>query len=300
MDRVDAMRVFVAIADAGGFAAAGRQLRMSPPAVTRAVASLEASLGTRLLVRTTRTVRLTEPGTRYLEDCRRILAAIAEAEAAAAGAYAEPSGTLAVTASVMFGRLYVLPVLTEFLDRHPRVSARALFVDRVTHLVDEGLDVAVRIAHLPDSSLTAIRVGAVRRVVVAAPAYLAAHGEPATPADLAGHRIVASFGASTPAAWSFGGPGAPTVTVLPRLACSTLDATIDAALSGWGLARVLSYQVAGHLQDGSLRAVLTGWEPEPVPVHIVHAEGRSTSAKVRAFVDLAVARLRADRRLNPS
>ncbi|HJU38730.1 MAG TPA: LysR family transcriptional regulator, partial [Tahibacter sp.] len=195
MDRWHAMRVFAKVVETGGFAPAARALDLSAPAVTRAIAALEATIGTRLLVRTTRTVKLTDAGARYYDDCRRILADIDEAEAAAAGSYATPRGTLTVTASVLFGQLYVLPIVTEFLDRYRAVSAHALFVDRVTNLVDEGIDVAVRIGPLRDSGYRAIRVGAVRRVVCASPAYLERVGAPAAPADLAGHEIVASVAA---------------------------------------------------------------------------------------------------------
>ena len=178
MDRWQAMRVFVKVADAGGFAGAARQLGMSPPAVTRAIAALEETIGTRLLVRTTRSVKLTEAGGHYLEDCRRILSDITEAEAAAAGSYATPTGTLTVTAPVLFGQIYVMPILTEYLDRHPAVTGRVLLLDRLTNLIDEGMDVAVRIGHLPDSGYSAVRVGSVRRVVCGSPAYLAKHGAP--------------------------------------------------------------------------------------------------------------------------
>ncbi|WP_238280690.1 LysR family transcriptional regulator, partial [Methylobacterium goesingense] len=192
MDRWQAMRVFVRVAESGGFAGAARQLGMSPPAVTRAVAALEDRIGTRLLTRTTRTVKLTEAGGRYLEDCRRILAEIEEAEAAASGSTVTPSGTLTVTAPVQFGRLYVLPVITEYLARHAAVSARALFLDRVINMIDEGADAGIRIGPLADSGLTAIRVGTVRRVLCAAPDYLDRHGAPATVRDLRDHAVIGS------------------------------------------------------------------------------------------------------------
>lgn len=294
MDRWQAMRIFTEVAGAGSFAAAGRRLGLSPPAVTRAVAALEETIGTRLLVRTTRLVRLTEAGGRYLEDCRRILADIAEAEAAAAGAHATPTGTLRITASVLFGEIYVLPILTEFLDRYPSVDVSGLFLDRVVNIVEEGIDVAVRIGHLQDSGLAAIRVGTVRRVVCGAPAYFARHGIPAAPAELAGHRIIAPTGASASLDWRFG-PGPPrSVTVQPRLSCNTNAAAIAAALAGWGVTRLLSYQVAGLLAEGRLQRVLAEFEEDPLPIHVVHAEGRRAAARVRSFVDLAVERLRAN------
>jgi DNA-binding transcriptional LysR family regulator len=298
MSRLHAMQVFVRVAETGGFAEAARQLNMSPPAVTRAVATLEDIIGTRLLTRTTRTVKLTEPGARYFEDCRRILADIAEAEAAAAGSYTTPTGMLSVTASALFGNNYVLPILTEFLDANPMVSGRAVFVDRVVNIVDEGIDVAIRIGHLPDSSYSAVRVGTVRRVVCGAPAYFERHGVPQKPADLANHRIIASTGSWSSLDWRFGKDEKIGVTVTPRLACSTYEAIVGAAVQGWGLARPLSYQISAALESGALQTVLSEYELEPMPVHVVHPEGRRASAKVRAFVDLAVERLRADRHIN--
>ncbi len=298
MDRWHTMQVFVRVADTGGFAEAARQLNMSPPAVTRAVAALEDLIGARLFTRTTRQVKLTEVGVRYLEDCRRILADMAEAEAAAAGSHARPTGTLTVTASVLFGQIYILPILTEFLDAHDGVTVRALFLDRVTHLVDEGIDVAVRIGHLADSSQSAIRVGSVRRVVCGAPAYFQHWGEPLTPQDLAHHRVIAATAAWASPEWSFGGATPSTVTVRPRLFCNSNEGAISGAVSGWGLTRLLSYQVGPHLADGRLRAVLSDYDEPPLPIHIVHPEGRRAPAKVRAFVDLAVDRLRANRLIN--
>jgi DNA-binding transcriptional LysR family regulator len=292
MDRLESMRVFVAVAEEQGFAPAARRLVMSPPAVTRAVAALEERIGTRLLHRTTRIVRLTEAGERYLADCKRILGEIEEAEASAAGSHAEPRGLLAVTAPVMFGRMFVAPLVLDFLARHPRVAARMLFLDRVADLIDEGLDVAVRIAHLPDSSLRAVRVGSVRRVVCASPDYLAAHGTPRAPADLAQLDAIAfSLGASAEE-WSFA--SAETVSPRARLTVNSNDVAIAAAVAGRGVTRVLSYQVVPELRAGKLEVVLADFEPPPIPISIVYAEGRRAAAKVRAFVDFAVERLRAD------
>lgn len=295
MDRLQAMQVFVKVADAGGFAEAARQLNMSASVVTRAIASLEEAIGTRLLTRTTRSVKLTEAGGRYLEDCRRILMDIQETEAAAAGSYATPTGTLTVTASVLFGQIYVLPILTEYLQLYPNVVGRALFLDRITNIIDEGIDVAIRIGHLTDSSYSAIRVGSVRRVICGAPDYFEDNGVPNAPGDLTGHRIIGVTSAWTSLDWHFGREGGLSVRVSPRLFCNTNEAAINAAISGWGLTRVLSYQVAPALADGKLRTVLSEFEEDPLPIHVVHPEGRRASAKVRAFVDLAVARLRANR-----
>jgi DNA-binding transcriptional LysR family regulator len=287
--------MFVAVAEAQGFAPAARRLAMSPPAVTRAISALEERIGTRLLHRTTRIVRLTEAGDRFLADCKRILGEIEEAEAAAAGSHTEPRGQLAVTAPVMFGRMYVAPVVLDFLAGHPRVTARLLFLDRLVDLLDEGLDVAVRIAHLPDSSLHAIRVGSVRWVVCASPDYLAARGAPRTPADLSQHDAIAfSLGAS-PEEWSFA--SGETLSLPTKLIVSSNDVAIAASVAGRGIARVLSYQIAPELREGKLQVVLAEFEPPPIPVSVVYAEGRRAAAKVRAFVDLAVERLRADRSL---
>ncbi len=298
MSRLHAMQVFVRVAETGGFAAAARQLNMSPPAVTRAVAALEDVIGTRLLTRTTRSVKLTEPGARYLEDCRRILADIDEAEAAASGSYTTPTGVLTVTASVLFGNHYIMPILTEFLDANPLVNGRAVFVDRVVNIIDEGVDVAIRIGHLPDSSYSAVRVGSVRRVVCGSPAYFDRHGMPQTPADLVDHRIIASSGSWSSVDWRFGKDEKIGVTVRPRLSCSTYEAIIGAAVQGWGLARPLSYQIGPALEAGTLQTVLSDYEIEPLPVHVVHPEGRRAAAKVRSFVDLVVDRLRANRHIN--
>ncbi len=297
-DRLHAMQVFVRVAETGGFAAAARQLHMSPPAVTRAIATLEERLGTRLFVRTTRAVKLTEAGQRFLGDCKRILADIDEAEGAASGLFGAPTGTLTVSASLLFGHMYVLPILTEFLDAHPGVTGRALFLDRVTHMIDEGIDVAVRIGHLPDSSHIATRVGFVRQVVCGAPGYFAAHGVPRTPADLSDHRLIAPTAAWSSLDWRFGAAAATIVHVTPALLCNTNEGAIAAASAGWGLTRLLSYQIGPQLVAGTLKTVLGDWEEAPLPVHIVHPEGRRPSAKVRAFVDLAVARLRGNRLFN--
>lgn len=290
MDRWQVMRIFVKVAETASFAEAARHLQMSAPAVTRAVASLEETIGARLFVRTTRSVKLTDAGSGYFEDCRRILADIAEAEAAAAGTYATPTGTLTVTAAAMFGNMYVLPILTEYLDTYPTMLGRALFVDRLVNIVEEGADVAVRIGHLPDSGFTAIRVGSVRRVICGSPAYFEKHGVPRTPADLKDHRIAASTGAWSSPEWRFAND--QRVTVQSSLQCNTNDAIISAAVSGWGLTRVVHYQIGPALLDGRLQIVLADYEEPPLPIHVLYPEGRHSPAKVRAFVDLAVARLR--------
>jgi DNA-binding transcriptional LysR family regulator len=295
MDRLQAMTTFVAVVDSGGFASAARKLNLSPPVVTRAVAELEERLGLRLLTRTTRVVRVTDAGARFAEDCRRILADIDEAETAATGTHATPRGTLALTAPVLFGQLYVTPILVSYLQQFPEVDAQCLFLDRVVNVVEEGIDLAVRIGELPDSSLQAVRVGRVRRVLVASPAYLQARGVPQRPEDLAGHTIVSAAGVNPVSEWRFNDAGTAHVQRLqPRMRTTTNDSATAAAVAGLGIARLLSYQVAAQVRSGSLQTVLEDFESAPLPVHVVHHEGRRATRKVRAFVDLAIERLRAD------
>lgn len=300
MDRFHSIQVFVKVADCGGFAAAARDLAMSPPSVTRAISMLEDHLGTRLFVRTTRSVRLTESGERFLQDGRRILQELDEAEEAAVGSHAAPRGDLHITGPVLFGRMLVTPILGNFLDHYPMVKAQTLFVDRVVNLMDEGLDVAIRIGELPDSSLMAVRVGSVRRVMVGSPDYISKHGLPKSPKDLSNHRLIQALGMGTSTDWVFQENGKPvSVRVNPDIRMNTNDAVIELAVRGWGLAsRLLSYQVAPYLADGDLQIVLSEFELPPLPVHVVHQEGRIVSAKVRAFVDFMVEHLRADPALN--
>jgi DNA-binding transcriptional LysR family regulator len=299
MDRLQAMTTFVAVVDSGGFASAARKLNLSPPVVTRAVAELEERLGLRLLTRTTRVVRVTDAGARFAEDCRRILADIEEAETVATGTHAAPRGTLTLTAPVLFGQLYVTPILVRYLQQYPEVDVQCLFLDRVVNVVEEGIDVAVRIGELPDSSLQAARVGRVRRVLVAAPAYLKAHRVPLRPEDLARHTIVSASGVTPASEWRFNDEGKSLLQRLqPRMRTTTNDSAIAAALAGLGITRLLSYQVAAHVRSGALQVLLEDFETAPLPVHVVHHEGRRATQKVRAFIDLAVDTLRADPALN--
>jgi DNA-binding transcriptional LysR family regulator len=299
VDRLNLITVFVAVVDAKGFAGAARKLNISPPVVTRAINELESHLGARLLTRTTRVVRLTEAGGRYVEDCRRILAELAEADEAVRGMHGAPRGRLTLTAPVLFGAKFVTPIVTEYLIRYPEVSASCWFLDRLVNMMDEGVDVAVRIGELPDSSMQAIRVGRVRRVICASPAYLALHGSPQQPDELLEHSIVSASGVTPTPEWRLVQNGAPRVVKLqPRLTTTTNDSAVAAAVSGFGLTRLLSYQVAEHLQDGRLKTVLSEFEPAALPVHLVHREGRHASLKARSFLDLAIERLRANQALN--
>ncbi|TDP72938.1 LysR family transcriptional regulator [Roseateles toxinivorans] len=294
MDHLDSLRSFVAVAEAQGFSAAARRLGVSAPAMTRAIAALEQRLGVLLLQRSTRSVRLTDTGERFVHDCRRILADLDEAEGAASGVQTEARGMLAITAPQMFGRLHVAAIAQDFLHQHPRVQLRTLFADRLVNLLDEGMDVALRIAHLPDSGLTALQLGSLRRVVVASPDYLARHGRPQQPQDLTQHRAIGfSFDGVVAQPWQFGsGRGQQTVTPTIDWVCNLSDVAIGAALAGQGLTRCLAYQAAEYLRSGALTIVLAEFEPPPVPVHIVYPAGRRAPAKVRAFVDFAAERLR--------
>jgi DNA-binding transcriptional LysR family regulator len=287
------MKTFVAVAEEEGFAAAARRLGVSPPVVTRAIAQLEGHLRARLLERTTRKVRVTDSGARYLSDSKRLLAELDDMEAAVSGAHQKPSGPLGITASVMFGRLFVAPILVDFLARHPEVTARALLLDQVVDLLEEGLDVAVRIAHLPDSTLTSAKVGAVRRVTVASPAYLEKHGTPRSPTDLAEHRCFVFSAERSAPAWTYHHRGRA-LSYRPRAAllANASEVGIEAAVAGAGVTRALSYMVAAQVHAGRLRIVLEDYEPEPIPIHVIYRGGGP--ARVRAFVEFAVARLRAE------
>jgi DNA-binding transcriptional LysR family regulator len=293
MDQLGAIKVFVAIADAGSLSAAGRRLGMPLTTVSRHLAALEEHLSVRLVTRTTRGLALTEPGRNYLESSRRILAELEAASLRIAGEQGEPQGELAITAPVVFGRLHVLPVATEFLKAFPRVTLRLLLLDRVVDLAEENLDVSVRIGALPDSSLMATRVGTIRQVTCASPAYLAARGVPSAPRELAEHDCI-SFGALSPAhRWVYpGGKAQQGVAVRPRLIVNTAEAAIDAAKAGLGITRVLSYQAARSVADRSLRLILEDFEPEPIPVSLLHREDRLPQAKVQSFIAYAAPRLR--------
>ena len=295
MDRLHTMSVFVSVAEENGFAPAARRLNMSPPAVTRAISELELRLGAKLLHRTTRSVQLTEAGRRYLVDCRRLLSDIEEVDRSAAGIHATPRGRVTVTASVLFGRMVMVPLLLDLLDRYPEIKIDALYFDRVTHLLDEGIDVAIRIADLPDSTLSAVRVGSVRRVLCAAPEYLEAHGHPPTPAELKIYDLIDFTNLTRSSEWSFVNNGI-SYGFQPeaRFRVNNADAAIAAALAGRGITRVLSYMIAPQLADGSLELVLDAYAPPPVPVQVVHKVPGQTSARVRAVVDFLAERLRRD------
>jgi DNA-binding transcriptional LysR family regulator len=289
MDRIDAMQAFVAVADLHGFAPAARKLRLSPSAITRLVAALEDRLGARLLQRTTRSVTLTDAGARYLERARRILADVEEAELAAEGERTRPSGRLVVSAPVGFGRLHVSPVMSAYLKRYPDVSAELRLQDRVVSLVEDGIDLGIRIGHLADSSLVARHVGEMRRIVVASPAYLKRYGEPKTPQAITSHQTI-QFGATAiTAEWRFVEEGREfRLNITPRFSTNSADAAIRHAEEGGGLTRVLAYQAADAVKRGRLKIVLQKFEQPAVPIHIVYPTSRLLSAKVRSFIDLVI------------
>lgn len=292
MDRIQMLEVFAAVAEAGSFAGGGRATGMSAPSVTRGINELEERLGARLFTRTTRVVRLTDVGQSYLQEVRSILADLQAADDLASGTAARPTGLLRITAPVEFGRIHVAPVLADFLDAYPDVSAELLTFDRVVSLVDEGVDVALRIGDLPPSGLMAVRVGHVRRVTCASPEYLRSHGVPKTPQDLQNHKIISTSGALPSTEWKFGKTQEEAVRLRPRLHVTSVGARLTLARGGWGLTRVLSYQIGPDLQAGDLQTVLENYEPERLPVHLVHQEGRRVTAKLRCFLDFARDRLR--------
>lgn len=294
MDRLDAMSVFAAIVDGGSLSAAGRRLNVPLATISRKLADLEAHLRTRLIARSTRRLELTDAGRDYLEACRQILEQVEEAERAAAGAYARVQGRLVVAAPIVFGRLHVVPIAAAFLEAHPAVDLQLRLGDRNVNLIEEHVDVAVRIGALPDSGLVATRVGAIRRVVCASPGYLKRHGAPKTLGDLAQHRCISFDGLDAPTAWTFATAAGEKrhVPVRSRLTVSTADAAIAAAVLDLGPTRVLSYQVADALQEGRLVRVLADDEPPEVPVHLVHPGQGRLPMKTRAFIDLATAHLR--------
>lgn len=291
------MRVFVAALDTGSLASAGRRLRKSPAAVSRAIAFLEAYVGTPLLHRTTRTIKLSEAGERYAAACRRVLIDLEEADMLAAGESAAPRGLLNVSGPIVSGARILRPILDAYLDAFPAVKARLLLLDRKLNLVEEGIDVALRIAHLPDSSLIAVRIGEVRQVICAAPSYLARHPPITSPSDLTAHQIIAMTVLGQDS-WSFapieGEAEMRQVSITPRLMVNTVEGAVGSAMEGHGLTRVFSYQVADEVHSGRLTVVLPEAESPALPVHVVTPEGRLSVPKVRAFVDFAVPRLKTE------
>ncbi|WP_171210253.1 MULTISPECIES: LysR family transcriptional regulator [unclassified Ruegeria] len=298
MDRIRSLEVFVAVAEAESFAGGARVVGLSAPSTTRGVNALEERLGVRLFTRTTRRVRLTDIGKAYLEDARNVLAQLQAADDAASGAASNPLGLLRITCSNELGRIYVTPILTDFLDTYPDVSVEVLMVDRIVNMVEEGFDIAVRLGQLPSSGLSAVRVGHVRRVVCGAPSYFDRCGVPQTPEDLREHQVVSASPVSPVTEWRFGTEMQHSVRLHPRLVVSSVAGSISVIKRGWGLSRLLSYQVGPELECGQLKTVLEDFEPDPLPIHLVHIEGRRAAAKVRSFIDFAKERLRSEAALN--
>ena len=294
MDRQHLMEVFVAVAEAESFSGAARRLNLSAASVTRAISTLETNLQAKLLKRTTRSVRVTDAGHIYLAAVRQILNDIYAVNETLAGARTKPSGKLTVTAPVQFGTMFINPLIVEYLELYSEMNVSALFLDRVVNLQEEGVDVGIRIGELPDSSMKAAQVGEVRKVVCASTEYLANHGEPEKPEDLTQHLIVSANSVTPTVDWKFKkNSGSITVRVNPRLCVSNIDAALDAVSSGFGITRLLSYQVAPYIASGKFKYLLTEYEPTPRPIHVLHLEGRYASAKVRTFVDFVVAKFRA-------
>lgn len=293
MDRFEAMSVLLAVVDAGSLSAASRRLGSPLATVSRKVLDLEAHLKTRLLIRSSRRIALTHAGRSYVAACRRILEEVGEAERAASGEYSIPKGDLLITAPIVFGRLHVLPIVADFLKAYPEISVRMMLADRVVNLMEEHIDIALRIGDLPDSSLVATRVGSIRRVVCASAAYLASSGTPANPHDLLQHDCITFEGLMSPEAWTFRiGKADMPVAIRSRLVVNTAEAAIDAAVAGLGITRVLSYQVDTARRAGTLALVLEQFEPAPSPVSLVHSGQGLLPLKTRAFIDFAAQRLK--------
>jgi len=294
MDKVAAMTTFVRIVERGSLTAAADTLGTSLPTVVRTLAALERHLGVSLLKRTTRRIHLTDEGAQYVEHCRVILSALQDAEDGLVSRRSEPAGRLTVTASALFGRRYVAPIVYDFVRRHPKVSADMLFLDRIVNLVEEGIDVGVRIAHLKDSSMMAIPVGRTRRVVCASEQYLRRHGIPQTPSDLSKHTCVRHMGLVPHSEWQFRiGSRQVTVPITSVISCNDVDASVNACVDGLGLGMFLSYMVAPNRKQGQLKYLLEKFETEPTPVQVVYPQSKLLSNKVRAFIDDSVSKLRA-------
>ena len=294
VDRLEAMSILLMVSEAGSFSAASRRLGVPLATVSRKVTDLEEHLKTRLINRSSRKLTLTDAGHSYVAACRRILEDVDEAERAASGEYRLPKGDLVITAPIVFGRLHVLPVAVEFLKAYPAIDIRLVLADRVIDLLEDRVDIAVRIGALPDSSLVARRVGEIRRVVCASPAYLAVRGVPVSPEALKSHDCVTFENLVSPHSWSFAsGKSDLVVPIRSRLSVNTAEAAIDAAITGMGVTRVLSYQVADAIAAGTLRIILEAFEPAPWPVNLVHVGQGLLPLKVRAFLDFAAPRLKA-------
>jgi len=300
LDKLQSIKVFIEVAKRQSFAEAADAMGLSAPAVTRAIASLETDLKVKLFNRTTRLVRLTKSGSRFFHDTKRILEDLEEAESAAAGEYSNLTGTLMVTAPILFGQKHVMPIVLEYLELNEEVSASTMFFDQLSNLMEEKMDVAIRIGHLKDSNLYATQVGQVRRVVCASPNYLKKNGEPKRPSDLVDHDIIFPAQSEITPVWTFQNEHKKEyVRFTPYLECNQNAVAIGSAVMGYGITRVMSYQIGNELKEGQLESVLTDFEVDPLPVNVIHLEGRRANAKTRSFVDLAIERLRQNPLINP-
>ena len=294
MDRFDAIKTLLAAVDGGSLSAASRRLGMPLPTVSRKVSELEAHLGTQLVVRTSRRLLLTDAGASFVAAAREVMDRLEDAERGASGEYRAPRGELLVTASIMFGKVYVAPIVLDFLKAYPEVSVRLVFADHVIDLIENRVDAAIRIGRLPDSGLVALRVGEIHWVTCASPDYLARRGIPGTPADLETHDCVAFEGLQPARDWSFGrGAEAEIITIAPRFSVNTAESLIESGIAGIGIIRLTSYQVASALREGKLVAVLREFVPAPMPIHLVHTGQALIPLKLRAFLDFAQPRLKA-------
>tara|TARA_R110000868_G_scaffold129885_5_gene339173 strand:+ start:639 stop:1550 length:912 start_codon:yes stop_codon:yes gene_type:complete len=295
MDRLEAMSILLTVVETGSLSGAGRKLRIPLPTVSRKISELEKHLNAQLLIRSTRKLMLTSAGASYIAASKRILEQVNDAESAAAGEFVSARGELVITAPIMFGRLHVLPIINAFLAAFPDINIRLVLSDRNVHLIDDQVDVALRIGALLDSSMVATRVGTVRRVICGSPAYFAAHGRPRKPEDLTSHAAVTFDMMGSASSWDFtvsGSRQAQSVPIHSRLAINTAEAAVDAAIAGVGVTRVLSYQSSQAVKDGRLDIVLARFEPDPMPVNLVHAGQSLQPLKMRAFLDFVVPRLR--------
>lgn len=299
MNKFELMRIFMTVCDQGSFVAASQTLNVSAPVVTRSIAQLEGFLGVKLFTRTTRKIALTESGQIYQQECERILQDLQHVEDVVSGSYAEPKGTLRVSAPVLFGRIHVLPIVSQFLNQFPDVDVRLMLQDQIVDLLDEKIEVAIRIGHLSDSGLFAKRVGYVHRYVVASRHYIDHFGEPACPSDLTRHRIVTTQSDKRFARWNFMRDSASeSVKLTPRFVTNNIATAVDAVLANQGVCQLLSYQVIEHLESGNLVRLLQNYETEPLPVHIVHLEGRRANARTRHFIEYAAQQLMDNRAIH--
>ncbi|KAB8037880.1 LysR family transcriptional regulator [Silvanigrella paludirubra] len=293
MDRFEAMSILVAVADGGSLSQASRKLKIPLASVSRKLSELESYLNVKLLTRTTRALEFTDYGRSYVAHCRRILDDISEAERAVTGEYTAPKGILTITAPIVFGKIHIIPILSEFLKAYPEVDVQLMLTDRGVDLLEEKIDLALRIGELPSSSLIAVRVGEIRHLTCGSSFYFKKRLKPKNPQDLQSHDCISITALGASKNWVFySGKSKLNVAIRPRLEVTTAEAGIEAAVLGVGITRALSYQVSSYLNNNKLEIILEDYEPDPWPVHLVHAAGRIVPLKLRAFLDFAKPRLK--------